>query len=117
VARAETDCRRDAEEVGGWAVGGVVVGIVGHVWRPNMASMVGRSAAPRRIERKPAGRSDYMNDFLVKETGMKSKETRKFDPCRDSSSCQKPNAIVRERVAGEVSILKLGNSRTAILRS
>ena len=56
VARAETDCSREAEEAGG----GVVVGIVGPVWRPNMASMVGRSAAPRGVERKSAGRSDYI---------------------------------------------------------
>ena len=41
------DWRREVEGVGSWAVGGAAVGIVGHVWRPNVASMVGRSAAPR----------------------------------------------------------------------
>ena len=51
------DWRREAEGAGGWTVGGVAVGIVGPVWRPNKASMVGRSAAPRRGERKSAGRS------------------------------------------------------------
>ena len=39
------------EGVGGGAVGGAVVGIVGPVWRLNMASMVGRSAAPRGSQR------------------------------------------------------------------
>ena len=67
------DWRREAEGVGGWAVGGAAVGIVGPVWRPNMASMVGRSAAPRGVERKSAGRSNCVNVCLVKETGKKVK--------------------------------------------
>ena len=67
------DWRREAEEAGGWAVGGVTVGIVGPVWRPNMASMVGHSAAPRGVERKSAVRSNYVNVCLVKETGKKAK--------------------------------------------
>ena len=40
--------------VGGGAVGWVVVGIVGPVWRPNMASMVGlalRREASRETQR------------------------------------------------------------------
>jgi hypothetical protein len=68
VARAETDCMR-AEEAGGGAVGWVVVGIVGPVWRPNMASMAGRSAGPRGVERKSAGRSDCVNGCRFSEGG------------------------------------------------
>jgi hypothetical protein len=60
----EMACRREEEEeeeeeegvVGGccccWAAG-----VVGPVGRPNMASMVGRSAAPKGVERKSEGRS------------------------------------------------------------
>ena len=62
------DWRWEVEGVGGGAVGGAVVGIVGPDWRPNMASMVGRSAAPRGVERKSAGRSDCVNVCLVKGT-------------------------------------------------
>ena len=72
MARAKMDRRRKAEEAD-WAVGGVAVGIVRPVWRSNKASMVGRSAAPRSIERKSAGRSNYVNVCLVKETGKKGK--------------------------------------------
>ena len=73
MARAKMNWRREAEEAGGWGVGGVVIGIVGPVWRSNKASMVGRSAAPRGGERKSAGRSNYVNVCLVEETGKKGK--------------------------------------------
>ena len=73
MAPAKMNWRREAAEPGGWAVGGVVVGIAGPVWRPNMASMVGRSAAPKGVERTSAGRSNYVNVCLVKETGKNGK--------------------------------------------
>lgn len=50
--------------IGCWAwVGGAVVfvGPVGPVGRPNMASIVGRSAAPKGVERKSEGRSNHVN--------------------------------------------------------
>ena len=40
-----------------------------------MASMVGRSAAPRGVERKSAGRSNCVKIRLVKEAGKKVKTT------------------------------------------
>jgi hypothetical protein len=66
VARLETDCRREEEGdvIGRWAWVGrlvVVVGPVGPVGRPNMASIVGRSAAPKGVERKSEGRSNHVN--------------------------------------------------------
>ena len=67
------DWRREAAEAGGWAVGSVAVSIAGPVWRPNMASMVERSAALRGVERVSAGRSNYVNVCLVKETGKNGK--------------------------------------------
>jgi hypothetical protein len=42
-----------------------------------------------------------MDVGLVKEAGKKGKEKRTFDPCRDRSSCQESDAIVRERIAVE----------------
>jgi hypothetical protein len=50
--------------IGCWAwVGGVVVVVepVEPVGRPNMASIVGRSAAPKGVERKSEGRSNHVN--------------------------------------------------------
>ena len=73
VARAETDCRSEAEEAGGGALGCVVVGIVGPVWQQNMASMVGRSAAPRGVDTKSAGRSDYINVCLIMRQGRRTR--------------------------------------------
>ena len=71
VARLVTGCKR---EVGGdviscWAwVGGVVVAVgpVGPVGPPNMASIVGRSAAPKGVERKSEGRSNHVKYRLAK---------------------------------------------------
>ncbi len=59
VARLETVCGVEVD--GCWAAGGggVVVVVVGPVGRPpNMASIVGRSAAPKGVERKSEGRSN-----------------------------------------------------------
>ena len=42
-----------------------------------------------------------MNDYLVKETVMKGKEKRTFDPWMDPP-VRNPTQIVRERVAVEV---------------
>jgi hypothetical protein len=63
VARLETDCRREVEGVviGCWARVGGVVGVVGPVGRLNMAFVVGRSAAPKGVERKSEGRSIHVN--------------------------------------------------------
>jgi len=96
--------------IGCWSwVGGVVVvpGLVEPVGRPNMASIVGRSAAPKGVERKSEGKSDHVNIRLTmgvyrRRAGNGAREKRAFDPWRDRSSCQKPDAIVRERVAVEV---------------
>ena len=61
------------------------------VWRQNIESMVGRCAAPRAVERKPAGRSDYMNACSVKKTGKMGKRnaplihTRIDPPVRNPS--------------------------------
>ena len=73
--------------VGGWAVGGVCVGTVGPVWRPNMASLVGRSAAPRGVERKSTGKSDYMNGLFSEGDGEDGQVKRAFNPRQDRSSC------------------------------
>jgi hypothetical protein len=71
-------CRKEEEGVvvvSCWAGGVVVVEPVG---LPNMASMVGRSAAPRGVERKSEGRSDCVNylfsDGRLKGTGKKGKQ-------------------------------------------
>ena len=71
AARAEVDWRREAEKASGWVIGGVAIGIVGPVWRS--ASMVGRCATPRGVEKMSAGRSDYRNVCSVKKTGKMSK--------------------------------------------
>ena len=42
----------------GWTAGGVIV--VGPVGRLNMASIVGRSAVPKGVERKSEGRSNHV---------------------------------------------------------
>ena len=55
-----------------------------------------RSAVPRGVERKSAGRSDCMNVCSVKKTGKKGRRNAPLDPRQDISSCQKPDAIVRE---------------------
>lgn len=51
--------------IGRWAwVGGVAVAVVepvGPVGRLNIASIVGRNAAPKGVERKSEGRSDHVN--------------------------------------------------------
>ena len=60
------DCRREEEEEeDGEAVviGGCWAGVVER-W-PNMASIVGRSAAPRGVERKSAGKYNRVNDCLA----------------------------------------------------
>jgi hypothetical protein len=47
--------------IGCWAGVGGAVGVVEPVGRPNMASIVGRSAAPKGVERKSEGRSNHVN--------------------------------------------------------
>jgi hypothetical protein len=57
VARSETACKRDEGVSAGFGCasgGGVPVGGV------NIASMLGRNAAPKGVERKSEGRSDGM---------------------------------------------------------
>ena len=38
----------------------------------------------------------------MNESKIFFKEKRAFDPCWDRASCQKPDAVVRERVAVEI---------------
>ena len=75
MARAETVCRREGAEgdgvvvVGCWAIGGVEL-------RPNMASMLGRNAAPRGVERKSAGRSDSFEYIFLAMGGLRATRKR-----------------------------------------
>jgi hypothetical protein len=67
--------------IGCWAcVGGVVVvvGPVDPVGRPNMASIVGRNAAPKGVERKSEGRSNHVKYRLAmwESTGDRGKRAR-----------------------------------------
>ena len=69
LARSVTDCRREVEGavIGCWAwVGGVAP--VAPVGEPNIASIVGRSAAPKGVERKSEGRSNNANVVLRYES-------------------------------------------------
>ena len=84
----EMDCRREEEGavIDCWAGVVVFVGPVEPVRRLNMASIVGRSAAPKGVERKSEGRSNHVRYRLAKgvykkrgETGKKRKK-RAFDP-------------------------------------
>ena len=62
MARLERDCRREVEGVviGCWAWLGRVAP-VGPLGGLNIASIVGRSAAPKGVERKSEGRSNHVN--------------------------------------------------------
>ena len=67
-----------------------------------MASLVGRSAATRSVERKSASRSDYMNGLFSEGDREDGQEKCAFNPRRDRSFYQKPHAIVHERTAVEI---------------
>ena len=76
--------------------------------------MVERSATPRGVERKSAGRSDIYECLFSEGDREEGQEKRAFDPCRDRSSSQKPDAIVREYVATAVCPDKYGKRAAAI---
>jgi hypothetical protein len=67
-----------------WAGGVVVVDVVvvGPVGLPNMASMVGRSAAPKGVERKSEGKSNRVNIHPLSDGALRrrAREKRAFDP-------------------------------------
>ena len=91
---ADAACWRAA----GLGAGGGV-GAAPGVGRRNIASIVGRRAAPKGVERKSEGRSVFVYEII--ETSM-IESVHTLYPRGYRSSCEEPNAIIRERVAVEV---------------
>ena len=96
-----TACSIALASWGSWGLAVVGVGVATPGEGPrNMASIVGRSAAPNGVERKSLGRSLISCEYSTLDEMVEEMLT--LDKWRDTLSSQKSDAIVSERIAVEV---------------